>query len=229
MNACRRLARRQRRLHRVEIVLAEEDDRHLLERGEIQALGTDALFRRRIPEEDDDHAVLAFHPRGQPRADRYGHRSADNRRGPGHADALVDQVHRAAARRGAPVHAAVHLAQHRLQVAAFREVGAMGAVARVDEIRTGQRRAASDCRRFLADDQMDRRLHLILVVAPFDLFLDAADAEHGSIEVDHLPRLARVAISGESADALARVFVTDHAITTRPAGTARCGTRTCRT
>ncbi len=189
----------------------------------------DALLRRRVADEDDDDPVLALHLSGEGGADADRHGASDYRRRAGHPDALVDQVHRAAARSGAAVHAAVHLAQHGLQVAALREIGAVRAVARVDEIRSRQRRAAADRGRFLADHQVDRRLHLILVVAALDLFLDAADAQHRSIEVGEVPRLARGAVSGESAGALALVWVPDHAVTTRPAGTARCGTRTCRT
>ena len=71
-----------------------------------------------------------LHLRGERRTggDRNG--AADDRGGAGHADALVDEVHRAAARSDAAVDAAVHLAQHRPQVAALGEIGAVRAMAR---------------------------------------------------------------------------------------------------
>ncbi len=197
-DAGRRLSRRQRRLHGVEVVLAEEDHRHLLERGEVQALGGDALFGRRVAEEHDDDSLLAFQLRGKRRADGDRNGAADDRRCPRHPDALVDQVHRAASRSGAPVHAAVHLAQHRFQIAALGQIGAVRAVARVDEIGGRERRAASDGGRFLADHQVNRRLHLVLVIAAFDLFLDAPDAEHRAVEPGQVPLVARGGVPGRT-------------------------------
>ena len=74
----------------------------------------------------------------------------------------------------------------RVQIAALRQIRAMRAVARVDEIGRAQRRAAPDRRRFLADNEVNRRLHLILMVTAFDLLLDSADAQHRPVPPDEL-------------------------------------------
>ena len=39
---------------------------------------------------------------------------------------------------------------------------------------------------FLADDQVDGRLHLVLVVAALDLLLDAPNPQHGPVQSDEL-------------------------------------------
>ena len=71
-----------------------------------------ALFGGGVAEEDHDDAILTLHPGGQRRACGDRHGAADDRGGAGHADGLIDQVHRTAARSGASVDAAVHFAQH---------------------------------------------------------------------------------------------------------------------
>ena len=49
------------RVDRVVVVLADEQDRQPLERGEVQALGEDALLGRAVAEEAGDDARLAAH------------------------------------------------------------------------------------------------------------------------------------------------------------------------
>ena len=55
---CRRaLAAALVRVDGVAVVLADEEDRQILQDGEVQALGEDALFGRAVAEEADDDGV----------------------------------------------------------------------------------------------------------------------------------------------------------------------------
>jgi len=62
----------------------------------------------------------------------------------------------------------------------------------------------------LTDHEVNRRLHLILVIATLDFLLDEPDAEHVAEELR--VELARVRRSSadESVETLASVHVTDH-------------------
>ena len=71
----------------------------------------------------------------------------------------------------------------RLQVATLGQIGAVGAMAGVDEIRYPQSGAAANRGGFLTDHQVDRCLHLILAIAPLDLLFDAADPQHVAEEL----------------------------------------------
>ena len=86
----------------------------------------------------------------------------------------------------------------------------MGSMTRIQQILLGQRSAAPNRGRFLADHEMDRCLHLIFMVATFDLFLDESDPEH----LTEKPDMKLTGISGtaseESSDAFAFVPVLDH-------------------
>src|SRR6266699_3151057 len=172
------LPRRQRRLHGVVVVLAEIDHRQLPERSEVQAFGRDPFFDAGFAEKYHANALELPHPRRERRPCRDGDRPADDRRRARHAHFLVDEVHRAAARSGTTVDAAEHLGKHGLEVATLREVVAVGAVAAIEKVGVGERGTASDRGRFLPDHEVDRGLHLVLVVALLDLLLDDPDAQH---------------------------------------------------
>jgi hypothetical protein len=172
----------ERRLHGIEVVLAEEQNRDVFQSREVQALRGHALFSRGVSEKRDDHTIFAFHPRRERRADGDRDGAADDGRRAGDAGGLVDEVHRAAARADAAVDAAMHLAEHRLEIAPLGEIRPMRAMAGVDEIGRAQRRATANRRRLLPDDQVDRRLHLIFVIAPLDGLFDPADSQHRAVD-----------------------------------------------
>src|SRR4051812_13698121 len=85
----------------------------------------------------------------------------------------------------------------------------MGAMARVDEIGCLQRRTSAHSCGFLSDDQMNRRLHQILAIAPLDFLFDPADSQHGPIEAYEGGRLVRVTDAPESLGAFASIWITD--------------------
>ena len=68
----------------------------------------------------------------------------------------------------------MHFAQHRPKIAAFREIAAVRAMARIEKIAVGERRGDPHAGGFLADHQMNGRLHLVFVIPAFDLFFDAS-------------------------------------------------------
>ena len=223
-DVARRLARGERRLHRIEVVFAEEDHRQLLQRREVEAFGRHTFFGRRVAEEHHDDAIVLLHLCRERRAgcDRNG--APDDGRGARHADRLVDEVHRAAAGADAAVDPAMHLAQHSSEVAALGEIGAVRAMARVDEVGCPKRRAAPDGRRLLADDQVNRRLHLILMIAALDFLLDPADPQHRAVPRDELLRGMRMRDAIESGEPVTLVGIADRHrpfgwySTMRPAG-----------
>src|SRR5262249_26239322 len=92
----RRRRGRQRRAHAVEVVLAEEDDGQLPERGEVQRLVELALVHRTVAEDTQAKAAVALFLRGERQA--AGDRQMPRNDGVAAEEVagLVEKVHRAA-------------------------------------------------------------------------------------------------------------------------------------
>ena len=96
-----------RRVFHVEVVLADEDDRQLPHRREVQRLVERADVGRAVAEERDRDLVGPAQPGRPRRADRHRQVGADDGVGPEHALVGLGQVHRAAlglADAGRPAH-----------------------------------------------------------------------------------------------------------------------------
>ena len=89
----RRLPHRERRIDRVEVVLADENDRQLFEDGEVDRFVEHAFFGGRIAEEYASHVIFTAKLSGQRHADGDRDRAADHRYGPQETSRDVDQVH----------------------------------------------------------------------------------------------------------------------------------------
>ena len=84
----------------VEVVLAEEDDRHLQQRREVERLVPGALVHGTIAEEADCDLVLAKPLGGERGSGSDGQPGSHDAHAADHAQVLVGDVHRAAAARG---------------------------------------------------------------------------------------------------------------------------------
>ena len=167
---------------RVEIVLADEQDRQLLERCEVHALVPRALVGRTFAEEAHDDRLRLLHLERQRRAHRIGDAGRHHRRRAHHADARVDEMHRARLAAGAAVDLAVELGHHAWNIAALGEIERVAAIGAEQDVRRLQ--VIADGRRhgFLADAEMDRALDLVRGIEADDLFFDPPDQVHRPIE-----------------------------------------------
>ena len=167
---------------RVEIVLADEQDRQLLERGEVHALVPRALVGRALAEEADDDRLGPLHLERQRRAHRVGDARRDHSRRPHHVDRRIDQVHRPRLAAGAAVDLAVELGHHARHVAALGEIERVAAIGAEHHVALLEMVAHRRRDGFLADAEMDGALDLVRGVEADDLLLDPADQIHRSIE-----------------------------------------------
>ena len=87
----------QRRAHRVEVVLADEQHRQLPQRGEVHAFVELALGDRAVAEEAGGDRVAALHLVAKRDADRERQPAADDGVAAVEPGRAVEQVHRAAA------------------------------------------------------------------------------------------------------------------------------------
>ena len=139
---------------RVAVVLAHEEHRQLLQRGEVEALVEDALVDRAVAEHREHHARLAPQLHRDRVADGVRDRRADDRRGAEDAGRDVDHVHRAALPARAASRLAVELREHRAQVAALGEVERVRAIRAEDGVVPAQRLADAHRDRFLPDREV---------------------------------------------------------------------------
>src|SRR6185503_1579892 len=101
---------------------------------------------------------------------------------------------------------------------------------RIQQVSRSQRSARPDRRPLLADDEMNRRLHLVLVIPPFDLFFDATDAQHRKEQVSKKLRRVRSPEALESFRSFASVSITNAhgSFTIHRVDRAQFGFLTCR-
>ena len=170
------------RVNRIAVVLADEQDRQLLQRGEVERLVKHTFLGRAVAKERDHHAALAPQLDGVGIAHRVRNRGGDDRRGAHHAARDVDQVHRAAFAARAAVDLAVELGDHAPQVAAFGEIHRMAAVRPEDDVVRLEGLAGADRHALLPDRQVNRALDLVGRIDARDLFLDPPDAVERAVE-----------------------------------------------
>src|SRR5690242_6683148 len=166
----------------VEVVLADEQDRQLPERGEVHALVPGALVGRALAEEADHDRLGLPHLERQRRTDRVGDAGRHHRRRAHHVHRRIDQVHRARLAAGTAVHLAVQLGHHALHIPALGEVERMAAIGAEQHIALLEMIADGRRDRFLADAEMHRTLDLVRGIEADDLLLDPADQIHRTVE-----------------------------------------------
>jgi hypothetical protein len=164
--------------HSVEVVLDQEDDRELPERGQIHRLAEVPRVGGAVAEHADRDRVLALVVGGERQADRERDVATDHSVAAHEAALEVEHVHRAAAPAAASVHPPEELGHHGIRIGASRDRVAVGAVGADQVVLVAHHRGRPDDRRLLADPQVQEAAGLRpLVLAP-GLLLEAADQRH---------------------------------------------------
>ena len=169
---------RERRAHRVLVVLADEDDGQLPERGQAHALVEVADADGALAEEDDGDPVLAAVLRREGGAGRDRDVAADDAVAAEHVVLLVEEVHRAAEAPRAAGDLAEELGHGGARAHPARERHAVIAVGREQVVVGPERGGGADRDRLLPDVEVEEAADLALRVGARRLFLEAADGGH---------------------------------------------------
>jgi hypothetical protein len=175
----------ERRGRRVEVVLAEIDDRQLPDGRHVQALVEGPLVARTIAEEAETNIVRPARPRTQPGTRRHRNSRADDPRLTQAADTEVGEMHRAPLPTADAVPAAEELGHQRTQRGALADGMAVGAMGPRERVARAQRETRSHDRRLLTGRTMDRPRHDALGLEASRLVLEETDAQHAAM---HLAR-----------------------------------------
>ena len=167
---------------RVEIVLADEQDRQLPERGEIHAFVPGAFVGCALAEEASDDRLRLLHLERQRGADGIRDARCNDRGRAHHVDLGIDEMHRPRLAARAAVDLAVELGHHARHVAALGEVKRVAAVGAEHHVALVQVIAHRGGNRLLPDAEVDRALDLVRGVKADDLFLDPPDQVHRPIK-----------------------------------------------
>ena len=184
--------RRARRELREAVVLADEDERQLPERREVDGLVEVAGLHRAVAEEDDRDRVLALLPRGQGTSERERDVAADDA-GRAHEAVLhVDEVHRAAEPAAQPAVAPHQLGHRPLQRRALRDRVTVRAVPGVDGVVVPQLRAHGRGDALLTDAEVDQPVDLVGALELGDPLLEQPDPPHRRQQAQRLLAAERV-------------------------------------
>src|SRR5215831_5371127 len=179
--AVSRLSRVERRVHRIEIVLANEEYGQPMDCRKVHALMKDAGLGRRITEENDRDAGAILQHRAEGRTNTDRNRAADNRHATEKVHRQVDEMHRAAL--------AVELGEHRAQAAALTDVMSVRTMRANNMILQTQMPAHAGGDGLLTDAEMSRTAHVAFRIQGLDALLDAPNFQHRAIKCEaHLAR-----------------------------------------
>src|SRR5215471_1473680 len=170
--AVSRLPRVEQRVHRIEIVLANEEHGQPMDCRKVYALMKDAGLGRCIAEENDRDAGAILQHRAEGRTNTDRDRTADNRHATEKVHRQVDEMHRAALARGAAVDLAVELGEHRAQAAALTDVMGVRTMRANDVVFEAQMPAHACGDGLLTNAEMRRTAHVAFGVERLDAFLD---------------------------------------------------------
>src|SRR5262249_54141290 len=172
----------QRRVRRVEVVLADEHDRKPPDRRPVEAFVKDTLVDRAVAEEGDGDAALPVHLEGERGPHRDRDSLGEDRRRCDHSDLGVGEMDRSAASPRAARFPAVELGDQGGEIAALGEVVRVTAMATVDDIVALERAAHADGDGLLAHGEMRRGAHFLLLVELGEPLFDPAHAEHLAVQ-----------------------------------------------
>ena len=164
------------------VVLAQEDDRQLPYRGQVQRLVKNSLVRPAVPEKRHHHLALAPHfgCQRRPRADRHGRR--DDPVGSQDVEVQIGDVHRAPQAAAVAGLAPHQLGHHFPDAGPLGDAMAVAAVSAADEIVRAQVQAGPGGDGLLAHVAVGGSLHQPALEQFGGLLLEPADAVHGGVE-----------------------------------------------
>src|SRR5260221_287474 len=172
------LAHAQRRINRIEIVLAYEQDGQLLQCREIRRLEKSPRLHDSITQKNAADLIRMAHFDGVGQADSYRDGSAYDSRTSLETDRLVNQVHRTAFSAPAACDLSIYLAIHCFQMASLAQVMCVRAMPAYRNIIFAQRKPYRCSYRFLANGKVRRAAHLSFAISLRDRFLDQAYSLH---------------------------------------------------
>src|SRR5258707_14741008 len=152
-----------------------------MNRREIHALVENPCLGRRIAEENDRDGGAILQHRAEGRTDADWDGAPDNRDAAEEVDRQVDEVHRAALARRAPVYFAIQFREHGPQAAALADVMRMRAVRADDVVFLAQVPAHPGRHRLLTDAEMSRTAHIAFRIERLDALLHPPNLQHGTI------------------------------------------------
>ena len=170
----------------VVVVLADEDNGELPDRGHVQRLMESALVGGAVAEEAGTDLIGAADLGGQARADRDVVARAHDAVGAQDAQVSIRNVHRAALALAVAGVAAEELGHHEIQIAALGDDVAVATVGRRDEVIIPQALAHRRSDRFLTQIQVGKAVDLALGEQILGCRLESTDAAHAGIDVFHL-------------------------------------------
>ena len=170
------------------VVLAEQHEGELPERGEVRRLVESACGESAVAEESDGHAALTVEASslGGSASDRDAR--ADDAVGTEDSAARIGDVHRPTAASADPGLAAHELGVHLDGCEAAREGVGMASMCGGDDIVVAKRKARAHGRGLLANRQVDEAGNVPGTVEDRGLFFEAADSEHPSVQLQHRRR-----------------------------------------
>ena len=171
-----------RRRSTVEVVLADEDDRQLLDRGEVEPLVEGTLVGRALAEEADRDLVGSPQLHRQAESGHHGVAPTHDRDRGQHPDRGVAEVHRSALPPAAAGRLSVQLRHRRAGADPLCERVAVGPVRRGDPVVAPEHVAHPGGDGLLALVLMERAGDLPVEEEAVDPVLEAADEEDEAIE-----------------------------------------------
>src|SRR6266511_1544424 len=170
----------------VEVVLADEDDRELPQRGHVHDLVQHALAEGPLAEEAHGDLAGAAHLRRQCRPRGDAGASRDDRVRAEVAGVRVGDVHGAALAPAVPGLLAQQLREHPVHLRPLGQAVAVPAMRAGDVVVAAEDRAHADRHRLLAHVEMGQARHLGPEVQLVDVQLEVADAEHGRVHLERV-------------------------------------------
>ncbi len=172
----------ERRRRGVEIVLADEDDRRLLDAGEVHRLVEAAVVDRAVAEEGDADVVAALGPGADAGAGGVADAGGDDAVGAEQADRAIVEMHGAAAAAAAALDLAEQLGHQDVGIHALGEGVAMAAMGRGHPVGGAEMGADADGGRLLADIEMEEAGGLALAAGDLGKALEASQQHHLLVE-----------------------------------------------
>ena len=182
--------------HRVLVVLADDDDRQLPHRREVQGLVEDPLVGGPVPVERDRDPALAPEPRRHHRPRRVGDAGADEPVAPEHVEVEVGDVHRPALAAAVAVRAPEELRHHRPDVRALRDAVPVAAVGAGDEVVVREIEEGADRDPFLPHAGVGGAVDLALAEEGDEALLEGADAPHEAVHPEVVGEVRRLVWPG---------------------------------
>ena len=173
------------------VVLADEQDRQLMQRREVEGFVKHPFLGGTVAEKARGDAALAFAFQREGIARRHRDRGTDDGRHAEHVGVHVDQVHGSGLAGGAAGALAVKLRHHLFEVSALGQIGGVAPVGGRNHVARVEDVANADGHRFLADGQVHRTFDLVGRINAGDFFFRPPDQAKRTVYPGYRLRVGR--------------------------------------